>query len=131
LECKRPTWISGLLATSAGRANFLCLVLFLNVGFVRSPFARWTLGKVTSIARGQLTLWIEDETSGTTNAFVWDKDTLLWIEPTQRRDRGAAFDPERLKIGAGVRVAYKIKAGVNHLTRVEVTSATAMTRHEL
>jgi hypothetical protein len=101
-----------------GRANFLFLMLFLNVGFVRSPFARWTHGKVTSIAPGQLTLWIKDESSGTTQAFTWDKDTLLWADPAQRHAGGAAFDPERLSVGAEVRAMFKSQAAANRLARV-------------
>jgi hypothetical protein len=116
---KSPNWISAFLASKTGRANFLFLVLFLNVGFVRSPFARWTHGKVTSIARGQLTLWIKDESSGTTNSFVWDKDTLVWMEPMRRHQSGAAFDPDQLEIGSEVRVMFKkISGGSNRLERI-------------
>lgn len=101
-----------------GRANFLFLVLFLNVGFVRSPFARWTHGKVTSIAPGQLTLWIKEESSGTTKAFTWDKDTLLWVEATRRHQRGASFNPTELQLGSEVRVMFKENGGTNHLARL-------------
>jgi hypothetical protein len=107
----------GTVHTNMGRANFLFLALFLKVGSVRSPFARWTHGRVTFIAPWRLMLWIKDESSGTTEAFSWDKDTLLWID-SQRQESGAVFDPEQLSVGAEVRVMFKTHATGNRLSRV-------------
>jgi hypothetical protein len=93
-------------------------LLCLTTGFVSAPFPRWELGEVVGINPPQMTLVIREDSSKETLSLRWDKKTRLWVEPTRRRDQGAAFDPNNLTLGAPVRIMFKKYSHHNLVTRV-------------
>ena len=61
---------------------------------------------------------IQEDSSKTTLSLRWNKKTRLWIEPTRRNDRGIAFEPKNLTLGAPVRIMFKRYSDYNLVTRV-------------
>lgn len=99
------------------RGTVLVLIFILNTGFAGAPFARWTGGKVTHIDAVNRKLSLL-EADGKTEEFFWNKDTLFWIGPARRRDRGVAFEANEVKAGSEVRVMFKKSAAGKRLTKV-------------
>jgi len=93
-------------------------VVLLSTGFVHSPFAHWTTGKVTEINPKQMTFALRVRASEKLVLVRWNQETRLWIEPTRRNDRGSAFDATQIRTGAPVQIMFKKYSDHNLVTRV-------------